>query len=758
MTKLRVIATMLAMSIVMSSLVAVLVQTPGLLLAAPGPVIACEPDTVSFTAVEDGADPSVQSLDIWNSGDGILTWVVSDDAAWLDLDPTSGASGGERNEVELQVDISGLSAGNHTAIITITDPGASNSPQTVQVNLDVAPKLDYTPSSLSFATVCAGAPPSQTLNIRSPSEVQAVWWYLDIEYDAGDPSGWLHADPICGASYGEWDETEVSANVTGLNDGIYGATITILGNSLPVAELDVALDLNPPVIECSPTSLSFTAHAGGPNPSSQGLGIANACGRSLEWSVDDNASWLSLSPASGSSTGETDQVTVSVNVSGLAQGSLGGAITVAAAGATNSPQTVPVSLTITAPLPTPTPPPSPTPTPMPTPTPTPTPTPAATPVPTPTPATTPTPTPTPTATPTPMPTPTPTPTPLPDSPETILEEIADEVSAMPAIRGNATDDGTIEEVQVLMQDRSADEYWNGDEWQDDEIWLNPDAEDGAFDEGEEDWEVASEEAPATSDLQNGSTYKIKAKSKDNDGKMSSTVAETFVYSVAATPAPTPTPTPTTAATPSPTTAPTATATPTSLASWITATVGNTEKWVNTPDGKVSVHCPEGAFDSSGEITIRALSTCPEAPPGYLCGGTCFSITATGQLKKAISVCAEYGTADLALADANAGRLKLGYIDDAGAWHVLVTAVDESSNAACANVSHLTDFAVLVAPAAGGFLSVWWPVLTVVPVVMVGLGVYWFFFAEPAGEGGDDYDEEDDDDDEYEDEESDDDDD
>jgi hypothetical protein len=331
-----------------------------------------------------------------------------------------------------------------------------------------------------------------------------------------------------------------------------------------------------------------------------------------------------------------------------------------------------------------------------------------------------------------------------------VEEIADEVGAMPDIKGSATDDGTIEEVQVLIQDRTADEYWNGDEWQDDEIWLDPDADDGSFDESEEDWEVASEDAPGTSDLDDGSTYKIKAKSKDNDGKMSSTVAETFVYSAMATPAPTPTPTPTAVATPGPTATPTATPTPTTPASWATATVGDAEKWVRTPDGKVSVHCPEGAFDSSGEINIRALLTCPEAPAGYLCGGTCFSITATAQLTKALSVCAQYSTADLALADANAGRLKLGYIDDAGAWHVLATAVDQSSNTACASVSHLTDFAVLVAPTGGGFATVWWPVLTVVPVVMVGLGVYWFFFAAPAGEDGEAYEEEDEDEDEDED--------
>ena len=54
---------------------------------------------------------------------------------------------------------------------------------------------------------------------------------------------------------------------------------------------------------------------------------------------------------------------------------------------------------------------------------------------------------------------------------------------------------------------------------------------------------------------------------------------------------------------------------------------------------------------------------------------------------------------------------------------------------------MTDFAVLAAPEGRSFVSVWWPVFAVVPMVIVGLGVYWFFFAEPAGEDHDDFGEE-----------------
>ena len=112
----------------------------------PFPIIGYSPSSFSFTAEEGGANPSDQTLSIWNAGTETLNWSVSDDAAWLSLDPTSGSSTGETDTVTLSVDISGMSAGDYDADITITAPGATNTPVTVPVSLTIAPGwwvLDY---------------------------------------------------------------------------------------------------------------------------------------------------------------------------------------------------------------------------------------------------------------------------------------------------------------------------------------------------------------------------------------------------------------------------------------------------------------------------------------------------------------------------------------------------------------------------------------------------------------------------------------
>jgi hypothetical protein len=101
-----------------------------------------------------------------------------------------------------------------------------------------------------------------------------------------------------------------------------------------------------PTIGVSPSSFSFSATAGGANPANQSLSITNTGGGTLNWTASDNATWLSVSPPSGTAP---STVTVSVNITGLAAGTYNGTITVSATGATNTPVNVPVTLTVNNP-------------------------------------------------------------------------------------------------------------------------------------------------------------------------------------------------------------------------------------------------------------------------------------------------------------------------------------------------------------------------------------------------------------------------
>ena len=96
-----------------------------------------------------------------------------------------------------------------------------------------------------------------------------------------------------------------------------------------------------PSISLSNTQLQFYYVVGGAQPPAQAIGVSNSGGGSLSWSPTADVPWITFSATPSG-------FTASVNPSGLTLGAHPAAISVTAPGATNSPQTVTVTLTISA--------------------------------------------------------------------------------------------------------------------------------------------------------------------------------------------------------------------------------------------------------------------------------------------------------------------------------------------------------------------------------------------------------------------------
>lgn len=104
-----------------------------------------------------------------------------------------------------------------------------------------------------------------------------------------------------------------------------------------------------PILSAGPPSFNITAEQGDPNPPTWTLSIWNSDGRTLHWSVSDNADWLTLAPTTGNSTGKVDNVTLSTNTSGMEVGNYSTTIIVSAPGTSIAPQEIPVTLAINPP-------------------------------------------------------------------------------------------------------------------------------------------------------------------------------------------------------------------------------------------------------------------------------------------------------------------------------------------------------------------------------------------------------------------------
>ena len=101
-------------------------------------------------------------------------------------------------------------------------------------------------------------------------------------------------------------------------------------------------------IAVTPASLRFAYTTTGAVPAPQSVQLSNTGGGTLAWSAITNASWLAVTPSSG--TGPST-LSVSVSPAGLSAGTYMASIQISAAGATNSPVAVAITLTVTAPGP-----------------------------------------------------------------------------------------------------------------------------------------------------------------------------------------------------------------------------------------------------------------------------------------------------------------------------------------------------------------------------------------------------------------------
>jgi len=105
----------------------------------PSSQILAAPEAMSFSANLEGGNPIPQTLDIWNSGGGTLSFTLAEDANWLSVYPTAGTATGETHSLHtVSVDISGLAEGTYTGTITISDPLASNNPLRIPVSLNIS--------------------------------------------------------------------------------------------------------------------------------------------------------------------------------------------------------------------------------------------------------------------------------------------------------------------------------------------------------------------------------------------------------------------------------------------------------------------------------------------------------------------------------------------------------------------------------------------------------------------------------------------
>jgi len=293
-------------------------------------------------------EPASKDYQLTNIRDTSIDWDVQYSAGWLDVSSTSGTlAPGASTTVTVSINSTANTLGwgkyaDEVMFRNITDPLAIKAISR-QISLEVnGPIIELSTDTINFSADEGGSNPAeQTLTITNIGGATLDW-------TIAESCDWLTVDPAWGSSMGEGNDVTLSVDTSGMNWGEYQCILTI---SDPQAEnnprtVSINLDINGSIIGLSSNSFSFGAEEGGANPAGQTLTITNTGIGTLDWTITGGCDWLSVSPVSGSSTGEGDDVTLSVDITGLAYGGYSCQLTVSDPLAENDPQVVTVGLGI----------------------------------------------------------------------------------------------------------------------------------------------------------------------------------------------------------------------------------------------------------------------------------------------------------------------------------------------------------------------------------------------------------------------------
>ncbi len=315
------------------------------LTVSSNPPLTISPASLQFNFQIGGAPPVNQVLSV-SSGEASVSFFASpatnSGGGWL----VASSSGVTPSGFNVAVNPTGLAAGTYTGSVTITASGVSNGPQVIPVTFTVSNSalLNVSSTSLAF-NVQNGVPPPGTQTLTLSSTGAALPFTVSSATTAGGP--WLLVGPLSGTTPGN---VIVGVNADSLAPGTYAGSITVAsatsGNG-PQTVLVTLTVSNNPLLNLSPGSLSFAFQIGRATPASQTVSVTST-GVPLSFTASAATSsgggWLAVN--AGGATTTPGNLTVSVSPASLTSGTYSGSITMTAAGAGNSPQTVNVTLVV----------------------------------------------------------------------------------------------------------------------------------------------------------------------------------------------------------------------------------------------------------------------------------------------------------------------------------------------------------------------------------------------------------------------------
>ena len=272
-----------------------------LVVSLPGsPVIATTPNSLSFSAVEGGANPANQNIAV-TVENGPVTVNVADNQTWCAASTASFTGSTTPTNVTISVTTGALTAAGspYTCDITFSASGASDKVVTATFTVQTSPDIVLNIGSLTnFKTTLGGdTPGNKTLTFSSPGGTLADW-STSVTYASG--SGWLSL-PASGTTAANLTVSIVAASMP-TSAGTHCATVSIASNTANVTNSPVSTQVCLEILAAPSIGITGATDILFNTDTTIGFAVTGGEG-TYNWSVQPGSlpAGLSMSATSGAS-------------------------------------------------------------------------------------------------------------------------------------------------------------------------------------------------------------------------------------------------------------------------------------------------------------------------------------------------------------------------------------------------------------------------------------------------------------------------